>query len=246
MSDSGLDILLDDLKLNTVKRQYVAMAKEASETNKPMISFLKTLIQEEHNHRLDLKIKRLISNAKFPVIKQLSSFDFSAIPSLNKSHILHLSDCHFIDNSVNICLMGQTGTGKTHLATSIAYEACKKKIPTLFFSAAKLVNLFIDAQLHHNTQRLSQRLSRAKLIVLDELGYIPFSKEGAQHLFQFFSDCYERRSLIVTSNLEFSDWTSFMGDTTMTSALLDRFTHHCEIISFNGDSYRFKQRITPK
>ncbi len=102
--------------------------------------------------------------------------------------------------------------------------------------------MFIDARKQHQTSLLQRRLSKAKVIVVDELGYIPFSKEGAEHLFQFFSDSYERQSVIVTSNLEFADWTKFMGDQTMTSALLDRFTHHCEILTINGDSYRFKQR----
>ena len=118
--------------------------------------------------------------------------------------------------------------------------ACRKK--HLFFSAAKLVNLFIDAQKNHQLTLLQRKLFKAKLIVIDELGYIPFSKEGAEHLFQFFSETYERQSVIVTSNLEFSDWTKFMGDSTMTSALLDRFTHHCEILTLNGESYRFRQR----
>jgi len=138
--------------------------------------------------------------------------------------------------------MGQTGTGKTHLAIAIAHEACKKKIPTLFFSAAKLVNDFIDARKQGRLSLFQRRLSRAKLIVLDELGYIPFDKEGSEHLFQFFSDAYEKQSIIVTTNLEFSDWTQFMGDTTMTSALLDRFTHHCDVFTLIGDSFRFKQR----
>jgi len=136
-----------------------------------------------------------------------------------------------------------TGTGKTHLATALAYEACKKKIPTLFFSAAKLVNIFIDSRKQNQLSLFQKKLAKAKLIILDELGYIPFSKEGAEHLFQFFSDAYERTSVIVTSNLEFSEWTLFMGGSTMTSALLDRFTHHCEILTLNGESYRFKQRL---
>jgi len=242
MSDTGLDLLLDELKLSTMKRHYVSFAKEAEKTNKTMAGYLKALAQEEQAHRSDQRIKRLISQARFPVIKRVSDYQFAAFPTLNKGQILSLADCHFVDETRNLCLMGQTGTGKTHLATAIAYEACKKKIPTLFFSAAKLVNMFIDARKQHNIHRLQHKLAKAKLIVLDELGYIPFSKEGAEHLFQFFSESYERQSLIVTTNLEFSEWPRFMGDATMTSALLDRFTHHCEIVTLNGDSYRFKQR----
>ena len=242
MTNAVLDLLIDDLKLTTFKKNYKSFAKEAVKTNKTMVEFLHALLQEECNHRLEARIKRLIAQAKFPVIKTLSDFDFKAIPSLNNQKIIDLAGCYFIEENSNICLVGQTGTGKTHLATAIAYEACKKKIPTLFFSAAKLVNEFIDARKSNKLTFLLRKLAKAKLIVVDELGYIPFSKEGAEHLFQFFSDCYEQRSVIVTSNLEFSDWTNFMGDKTMTSALLDRFTHHCEILSLNGESFRFKQR----
>ena len=139
MSDTGLDLLLDELKLSTMKRHYVSFAKEAEKTNKTMAGYLKALAQEEQAHRSDQRIKRLISQARFPVIKRVSDYQFAAFPTLNKGQILSLADCHFVDETRNLCLMGQTGTGKTHLATAIAYEACKKKIPTLFFSAAKLV-----------------------------------------------------------------------------------------------------------
>jgi len=242
MSDDILELLLDELKLPTVKQNYVSFSKQATDSNQTMICFLKALLQEEANHRLEARIKRLISVAKFPTIKTLSEFEFNTIPALNKQAILELASCHFIESNSNGCFVGQTGTGKTHLAIAIAYEACKKKIPTLFFSAAKLVNAFIDARKQNSLTQFQRKLARARLIVLDELGYIPCSKEGAEHLFQFFSDCYEQRSVIVTSNLEFSDWTKFMGDPTMTSALLDRFTHHCDIFTLNGDSYRFKHR----
>jgi DNA replication protein DnaC len=242
MTDSHLDHLLDELRLGTIKRYYDSFSLEAIKTNKTMVDYLKALAQEEYNDRMDNRIKRLISQAKFPVVKTLAEFDFKSIPTLNKQMILSLADCHFVSEKQNICLLGQTGTGKTHLATAIAYESCKKKIPTLFFSAAKLVNLFIDARKQYQLTTLQKKLAKAKLIVIDELGYIPFCKEGSEHLFQFFSDMYERSSLIVTTNLEFSDWTSFMGNATMTSALLDRFTHHCEILTLNGESYRFKQR----
>ena len=242
MTDNHLDHLLDALRLGTIKRHYDSFSLEAIKTNKTMVDFLKALAQEEYNDRMDNRIKRLISQAKFPVVKTLAEFNFKAIPNLNKQMILSLADCHFVSEKKNICLLGQTGTGKTHLATAIAYEACKKKIPSLFFSASKLVNLFVDAQKQYQLTAFYKKLTRAKLIVIDELGYIPFSKEGSEHLFQFFSDMYERSSLIVTTNLEFSDWTTFMGNTTMTSALLDRFTHHCEILTLNGESYRFKQR----
>jgi DNA replication protein DnaC len=242
MLDPTLDLILDELRLATVKKNVVSFSKEAVRSKKSHIDFLKALLTAEQTHRFECRISRLISTAKFPVIKTLSEFDFAHIPSLNKPLILELANGHFLESKTNICLLGQTGTGKTHIATAIAYEACKKNHSVLFFSAAKLVNDLIHARKNNGLPQFQHKLAKTNLIVIDELGYIPFSKEGAEFLFQFFSDAYERQSIIVTSNLEFSHWTSFMGDSTMTSALLDRLTHHCEIIPVNGESFRFKQR----
>jgi DNA replication protein DnaC len=242
MKDPVLDTILEDLRLSTVKKNYARFSKEAIGDKKSHIDYLRALLACEQAHRIESRISKLISAAKFPVIKTLAEFDFTQVPTLNKPLILDLANGHFIDTKTNICLIGQTGTGKTHLATAIAYEACKKSYATLFFSAAKLVNQLIHAQKNHDLPQLQKKIAKADLIVIDELGYIPFSKEGAELLFQFFSEAYERQSIIVTSNLEFSTWTSFIADITMTSALLDRFTHHCEIILLNGESFRFRQR----
>ena len=240
----ALEMMLKELKLTTFVKNHASFAKQALNSDESFSNYLKALAQEELNQRINNKIKKLIYQAKFPNIKTLAEFDFSFIPNLNKQKILQISECHFIEEKYNLCFLGQTGTGKTHLATAIAYEACKKKYPVLFFSAAKLVNEYIVSRKAANLIKFQKRLTKAKLIVIDELGYIPFSKEGSEHLFQFFADCYEQLSVIITSNLEFSDWTKFMNDPTMTAALLDRFTHHCEIFTLNGESYRFKQRKT--
>ena len=206
-----------------------------------MVMYLTRLMEEEYNNRIDNRIKRLITQSKFPSIKHLSEFQFSQ-SEIKKQQILEIAECHFIGEKHNVCFMGQTGTGKTHLAISIGIEACKKRVSTLFFSSANLVNLFIEARKNHSLLSLQKRLSRAQLIIIDELGYIPFSQEGAEHLFQFFSDRYERGSLLVTTNIEFANWTQFMINSTMTSALLDRFTHHCDVVMFSGESYRFRHR----
>lgn len=242
MGDSLIESMLKQLKLSSISKQYQALAAEAIKMGKSHEEYLKVLLEEELGHRLAARIKTLIVYARFPAIKTLAEFQFDALPKLNKQKILDLSDGHFIEGKSNICFLGQTGTGKTHLAIALAYEACKKKHKVLFYSAAKLVNQLIEARTTQSLSKLQKKLQQANLIVLDELGYIPFSKEGAELLFQFFSDRYEQGSLIVTTNLEFSDWTKFLGDPTMTSALLDRFTHHCDIFTLNGESYRFRQR----
>jgi DNA replication protein DnaC len=241
MSEDRLNILLKQLKLTTILKHYKAFAKEATQNSHSYETFLKALCEEEVNQRTQNAIKRLIARAKFDHIKLLSEYHFTEQPQLNKQHIMSLADGHFVDEARNVCMMGPSGLGKSHLATAIAYEACKKKYATLFLMASKLVNQLIEANRNHTLSKLQKQLAKYKLIVLDELGYIPFSKEGAQHLFQFFSDRYEKASIIVTTNLDFGDWTSFMGDETMTGALLDRFTHHCDIFTFQGESFRFKQ-----
>jgi len=242
MSDAIIESLLKQLKLSACCKNYAILAKEAIKTNKSHLEYLKALLETELIYRLDRRVKSLMTKAKFPVLKTLADFDFSLVPTLNKLKILELAEGHFIDKQQNVCFLGQTGTGKTHLATAIAYEACKKQYPVSFFSAAQLVNELLLATKNMSILKLQKKLAKAKLIVIDELGYIPFSKEGAELIFQFFANAYEKQSIIITSNLEFSDWIKFLGDPTMTSALLDRFTHHCQIFTLNAESYRFRQR----
>lgn len=241
---ADLELMLKELKLSTFIQNYNAFSKQAGKENYSYEEFLKALAEEELNQRIQNKIKRLLALAKFPPLKTLAEFVFEDVPELNKQQIIQLADCDFIEQSHNLCFLGPTGVGKTHLAMALGYEACKRKYPTIFVPAAKLVNELVEAKKEFVLSKIQKKYSRFKLIIIDELGYIPFSKDGAQHLFQFFSECYERQSIIVTTNLEFSLWTEFLGDLIMTSALLDRFTHHCQIFPIiETDSYRFKNRI---
>lgn len=242
--NSVVEPLLKELKLSMFAKNYVNYAKEAYEKQHAHEAYLAALAIEEVSYRSDNRIKKLISQAKFPHSKRLSEFKFDHVPELDKQKVIELFECHWIEDAANCCFMGQTGLGKSHLAIALGVEACKKKIPTRFYTAAQLVNELSESKDSQSLLNFQRRLSRYQLIIIDELGYIPLSKKDAELLFQFFSDRYEQASIIVTTNLEFPNWTNFMNDPTMTSALLDRFTHHCHIFNLAGESYRFSQRKT--
>jgi DNA replication protein DnaC len=173
----------------------------------------------------------------------LDTYDFSAVPSVNKQKVLELGRCEWIRQHGNLCLLGQPGTGKTHLAVALGLAACRDGLRTKFFTAASLVNKLEESQKQFTLERMLKRLDKLDLLIVDELGYLSFSRSGAELLFQVFADRYERRSLLITSNLAFSEWSQIFQGERMTAALLDRLTHHCEIFEMNGESFRFKESI---
>src|SRR4029079_5736112 len=187
-----------------------------------------------------------IKQAGFPVLKDLDAFDFSAAASLSKPKILELARCSWIDQRQNCCLLGSSGTGKTHLATALGLAACRLGRRVRFFTAAGLVKQLQAAQRQHCVDRFLGQLDRADLLLCDELGYLSFSRAGAELLFQVFADRYERKSLLVTSNLAFSEWGQVFQGERMTAALLDRLTHRCHIFEMNGESYRFRESMKSK
>jgi DNA replication protein DnaC len=173
----------------------------------------------------------------------LEQFDFTEVPTLNPARILSLAQSDWVDKRQNLILIGDPGLGKTHLAIGLAAAACRRGKRVRFVTTPSLVNELNEARANNQLSRLQAYYHRIELLVLDELGYVPFPKEGAEMFFNLCASRYERRSTLVTSNLEFSRWTEVLGDQTLAGALVDRLTHHAQIIKITGDSYRFRQSL---
>jgi DNA replication protein DnaC len=238
-----LEAYLKKLKMPQAAKTYESLAREAADNNLGYEEYLLGVLEQEIHQRENNRIQRGIRQAAFPVIKTLENFDFKAIPSLNKPKVLKLMQGEYIRNKENIILVGSSGVGKTHIATALGYEACRQGLRVKFFTAAGLINELLAAQQEYRLNRLEKQWLVPHVIILDELGYVPFSKMGAELLFQFCAARYERGSIIITTNLEFPKWTEVLGDEQMTAALLDRLTHNAHILNINGDSYRFKQAL---
>jgi DNA replication protein DnaC len=238
-----LEAYLKKLKMPQVAKVYESMAREAADNNLDYEEYLLGVLEQEIHQRENNRIQRGIRQAAFPVIKTLENFDFKVIPSLNKPKVLKLMQGDYIRKKENIILVGNSGVGKTHIAIALGYEACRQGLKVKFYTAAGLINELLAAQQEYRLSRLEKQWLIPHVVILDELGYIPFSKTGAELLFQFCSARYERGSLIITSNLEFPKWTEVLGDEQMTAALLDRLTHNAHILNINGESFRFKQAL---
>jgi|TARA_Y100000310_G_scaffold175420_1_gene175470 DNA replication protein DnaC len=232
---------LKTLKLPTFYREYGKVAKQCSVEGVDYEGYLLRLSEQELVDRQRRMVERKIKQAKFPTIKRLDSFDFKAIPSLNKKLVIELARCEFIERKENVIALGNSGTGKTHIATGLGVAACQKGLSVLFSTAASIVNELLEARDEKCLLRFQKYLSRHKLLIIDELGFVPLSKTGAEMLFEVFSQRYEQGSVLVTSNLPFDEWTEIFASERLTGALLDRITHHVHILEVNGDSYRLKQ-----
>jgi DNA replication protein DnaC len=237
-----LDSYLRQLRLPTFAKLYPQFAADAARNNHDTVRFLLALAEQEVNQRQLNMLQQRLKNAHFPVIKELADFDFSCLPMLNKAQILDLARGEYIQQKQSLILIGNPGLGKTHLALGLASAACREGRRVRFWTAAGLVNELIQAQDEHRLHRFIASALKLDLVVLDELGFIPFSQNGAQALFTFCSELYERLALIITTNLKFADWVQVFGDERLTAALLDRLTHHAHIIELIGESYRFRQR----
>jgi DNA replication protein DnaC len=232
---------LKQLKLPTVLREYEKLARECARDGVDHTRYLLRLIELELIDRERRTVERRIRAARFPAVKSLDTFEFTAIPSLNKMLVLELARCEYILRRENIIALGNSGTGKTHVALALGLAACQKGFSVLFTTAAALVNQLMEARDEKRLLKMQRELATVKLLIVDELGYVPLSPTGAELLFETFSQRYERGSTIVTSNLPFEDWTQVLGSERLTGAFLDRLTHHVSILAMNGDSYRLKQ-----
>ena len=238
-----LDTYLKALRLPTFLQNYRKFAEEAAQADHSYDRYLSALAEQEVAQRERNRIARCIKQARFPVLKELADFDFSCISSPNKQRVLELARGSYIQKAEPILMVGNPGLGKTHVATGMALAACRQGHRVRFYNTAGLVNELILAQEEHRLSKFLTTALKHRLIVLDELGFIPFSATGAQLVFQLCSALYERVAMIVTTNLHFADWTQVFGDEQLTAALLDRLTHHAHIVEFVGESFRFRQRM---
>jgi DNA replication protein DnaC len=232
---------LKELKLPTMLRDYAALASVCSTERADYPTYLLRLCERELIDRERRAAERRIKAARFPVLKTLDSFEFTAQPSLNEALVRELMSGDYMVKKENVLLVGNSGTGKTHLATALAFAACAQGRKVRFFTASGLVTLLLEAREERQLERMLKHLQRQDLIVLDELGYVPFSKPGAELLFEVVSRAYERTSLIVTTNLPFENWPEVCGSERLTGAMLDRLTHRVHILEANGESYRLRQ-----
>ena len=232
---------LKTLKLPTFQREYQKLARQCATEGVDHVGYLTRLSEREMIERDRRKVERRIKAARFPIVKSLDSFDFAAIPKLNKMQVLELARCEWIERRENVIALGPSGTGKTHVALGLGLAACQKGLSVGFMTAAALVSEMMEARDERRLLRFQKQMATYQLLIIDELGFVPLSKTGAELLFELISQRYERGATLITSNLPFDEWTETLGSERLTGALLDRITHHVNILEMNGDSYRLAQ-----
>jgi len=244
MKDDQLVTDLLYLKLPFFREYHQSLAKEAAEKNWTQLDFLSRLVEGEALRRKDRATQRRIQAAHFPVIKTLEQFNWTWPKKINRAHVQNLFRLSFLQEKANVIFMGGAGLGKTHLATALAYQGCLAGHTALFTTAIDIVNTLTAAQSTHRLKAELKKYLSPSIVLVDELGYLPIDKTGADLLFQVFSQRYETRSTIVTTNQAYKNWAKvFNNDATLTSALLDRLLHHVETITIEGKSYRMKDQI---
>jgi DNA replication protein DnaC len=249
MADVTPDLLkahFRQLRLPTMGQEFEKLARDAAASNQGYLPFLLRLTELELGARAANAVAARIKQAGFPVLKDFDTFDFTALPQLSKPKVLELARSEWVEQNYNCCLIGTQGTGKTHITIALGQAACREGYRVKFFTAAELVSQLEKAQRQYSLDKFLAQLDRAHLLICDELGYVSLSRGGIELLFRVFAERYERSSVLVTSNLPFSEWNQIFQGERMTAALLDRLTHRCHIFEMNGESYRFRESMKSK
>ena len=242
--ENNLSDNLTLLKLAWMRDNLDLEVAEAARKNRPIHEIIRRLVEGEIAARQSRAIERRLRQAKVPKRPSLNTFDFHWPQRINADQVRHLFSLNFMKDHTNVVFIGSVGVGKTHLATALVVQACEQRKNALFTSAAEMINTLVEAQTNGNFGSVIKRYLRVDLLLIDELGYLPIDKLGAEILFQVLAGRYEKASTIITSNRVYSDWNkTFANDNAMTSAVLDRVIHHCETVVIEGGSYRMKGRL---
>jgi len=233
---------LKELKLPAVSAHWQRVASEAVRKRQSGPEYLAELAHLEVTSRRERRIERLLKDSRVPVMKTLDSFDFGSQPALDRDVVLDLFRCDFVGTRSNVVLVGEVGTGKTHLGIALVVACCQRELRARFLTATELVNTLGEAKAQGRLARKIEHLARFDIVCIDELGYVPFDKQGADLLFNFISRMYEQRSLIVTTNLPFARWGEVFYDATAAAAVIDRIVHHATILKTEGESFRLKDK----